>query len=197
MTLQLSERVISGEIIEIGREATVLGPGLLLSGCHLRLATSARALTIAPIRVERCTIEAIRPLTNARWGNAWIEASRFRGTFTGCDFGTWPEHYDPGGGIKDCDLGGATLDGCRFFGDDVASLQLPAWPCFVIEAPKATSARLAGLSWPAKLRHWVAGLEWAPDEARALVEYAPRILERFGGTETELREALIAAEIAV
>ena len=65
--MHLEGRVISGERLEItSKEAVVLGPDLVLSECHVRLATNANALTIASSRFERCTIEAKRKLLNVR-----------------------------------------------------------------------------------------------------------------------------------
>ena len=65
--MHLEWRVISGERLEItSKEAVVMGPDLVLSECHVRLATNANALTIASSRFERCTIEAKRKLLNVR-----------------------------------------------------------------------------------------------------------------------------------
>ncbi len=191
--MHLHEQVISGERIEItSKEAVVLGPDLVLSECHVRLATNASALTIASSRFERCTIEAKRKLANVRWGHAWIEGSSFQGTFVGCDFGRGPENFDPSGGIKACDLSAAVLDGCRFFGEHVDSLRFPEWPCIVMWKPKDLIARLRKGDLPGKLQHWAEALSWSPDETRVIVELAPTVAKRFGVSEDELKALLSA-----
>ncbi len=187
--------VISGEEINTRDEVVFLGPDLILSQCHICLTISSKALMIVSTRFEQCTIQAKRRLVNVQWCNAWIEKSTFRGMLAGCDFGTWPEGYcDLSGGIRDCNFEEAVLDGCRFFGNQVETLNWPAWPCFVIPSPKQTAVRLAKLDWPAKLGSWIGGLkEWAPDELKALVVWAPNIIRRFGGTEAELQKLLASA----
>lgn len=191
MTLHLNNRIISGETIDINKkEATILGSGLVLSGCVLRLRTDARAFTIAECRIEKCSIEAKAKIKNVRWCNAWIEQCTLRGIFTGCDFGTWAPAFDKKGGIKDCDLTEAILDGCRFLGDHTDTLKLPEWPCFAIKAPKQASEKLKMLKWPGNLHLWFSNLDWNPDEVKLLVLWAPSIIKQFGGTESELKKIL-------
>lgn len=191
MTLHLEGKTISGDTILIRKkQATVLGPGLLLTRCHIRLETDTRALTLAGVRFSDCVIEAKKELKNFRWCSAFLEKSRFLGTFVGCDFGGWPEHYGSDGGIEECDFSESILDGCRFFGGSVDSVKLPPWPCFAIESPKAAAERMKALEWPERLQFWAEGLDWAPEEAKILVEFAPKLIERFGGTEALLRKSL-------
>jgi hypothetical protein len=194
--MHLQDRNISGETIDISsKEAVVLGPNLVASRCHFRLATNSNALTITSCRLEHCTIEAKRKLSNVRWCSAWVEGSTFRGTFVGCDFGHWPQTYDPKGGIKACDLSSAVLDGCRFFGEHVGSLKLPQWPCIVMRNPKEVVGRLRTGELPGNLEHWVEALSWSPDETKAIVEFAPTVAKRFGASEDELKALLATVNV--
>jgi hypothetical protein len=194
--MHLQRRVISGERIEItSKEAVVLGPDLVVSECHVRLATNANALTIASSRFERCTIEAKRDLVNVRWCNAWIEGSTFQGSFVGCDFGRWPANFDPKGGISACDLSAAVLDGCRFFGEHADGLQFPEWPCITLRKPKEVVRRLRTGAHPGKLQHWVEALSWSPDETKVIVEFAPTVAKRFAVSEDDLRAVLAVVNV--
>lgn len=196
MTIFYQDCEIFGETITISkREATILGPNLLFSKCKIKLETNQNSLTIAACRFQDCVIEATNQIVNVRWCNAWIERCHFVGIFRGCDFGNWQPDYDKNGGIKDSDFKSAVLDGCRFFGDYIKTINLPSWPCFNIYTPKQAFQRLVQFEWPGKHSHWISGLDWDPEEARLLVVWAPGILKQFGGSEDELRHILFLAGI--
>jgi hypothetical protein len=195
--MHLHDRIIANQELDfVAKNPVVLGPRLAFSECVLRLATTERAFTIGACRFERCTIEARKPLENCPWNDAWLEATTFRGTFRCCSFGHDPLCYEAGGGMKDCDFRGATLDSCQFFGEQVGT-RWPVWPAIVVPAPAKSARRLTALKWPAKLGDWAAVLGDLPEEVAVLVEWAPSLIEELGGTEEKLRELLAKGGIDV
>ncbi len=183
----LHDAVIEKQTIELGgKDAHYLGHGLTLQGCRLILRVSASALTVAKTRLLDCDIEVKKALLNFRWLHAYLEGCRFTGTMRGCDFGHWPEYYDPEGGIAGCDFRGATLDGCRFIGCDPNTLRFPPWPCFTILHPNRRREQLAALKWPGKVGLAMSFDNEPPDTA-AVTFSATALAKDFGATEDEIR----------
>ncbi|HLM44137.1 MAG TPA: pentapeptide repeat-containing protein [Myxococcaceae bacterium] len=173
-----------------------LGPNLTLRHCTLVLKVSARCLFFDRVRFIDCTFEVKQELKNhQQWISASLEGCRFKGRFSGCDFGHWPEYgSEPEyqfGSLKDCDFSEARLDGCRFHGCDPATLRLPKWPCFTFLDPIARAPELRSVKWPGIFGDIIVDkLHTHPVSTRTLTYHAPAVAKRMETTEEELRAAI-------
>lgn len=184
-------RELHGERLELGSdEAYYLGPDLVLRDCTLVLRTTAKALTVTRTQLIGCTLEAKKKLTGFRWNRALLKGCRFTGTFADCDFGYWPEAMGPDGGIEDCDLTGATLDGCRFIGCDAATLRFPPWPCFTLLDPYRRAAELTQVQWPGEVGIIAQTFANYPATTAAVTFLATAVAKKFGTSEAQLRATL-------
>jgi hypothetical protein len=137
-----------------------------------------------------CVIEAGASLANFRWHRATFENCTFCGTYVGSDFGKRSDEPLPHGDIHACDFADARLVSCSFYGCDVSSLKLPAWPCFTILEPVRRREELVAAEWPGKFSFWADRYREASLEKVAATFYAPDLVQRWGGTEAELKMAL-------
>lgn len=147
--IQFSDQEITNErlVLDSATELYYLGHNLTLRDCTLVIRVPARALVIARTQFIGCTIEAKRELKNFQWQSAHLRGCRFKGRFSGNDFGEQP--YAPGqGSVEDCDFSEAHLDATRFLNCDARTLRFPAWPCFTILDPVRRSRELRTLPWP-------------------------------------------------
>jgi hypothetical protein len=194
------DREIENERLELTDKGSIyfLGRNLTLKNCTLVLKVSARRLFIDGVRFINCTFEVKQELKNHQdWVFAALERCRFKGRFSGCDFGRWPSY--PGAWeratIKDCDFTEARLDGCRFHGCDPATLRFPKWPCFTILDPIARSDELNRIRWPGRFRPvFVEGQYRDPPSTRAVTFFAPAEAKRSRCTEEELKAAIDMCE---
>jgi len=173
-----------------------LGRNLTLKNCTLVLKVAARNLFIRDVRFIGCTFEVKQELKNHQdWIRASLEGCRFKGRFSGCDFGHWPEYgSEPEyqfGSIKDCDFTEARLDGCRIMGSDPATLRFPKWPCFTILDPIGRAHELNSVQWPGDFRpSYVEGRYKDPPSTRAVTFYAPTLARRRETTEEAFRSVI-------
>lgn len=146
--VNLENTELSHERLEFGSGVVYfLGPNLTLRGCTLVLGMAARNLVIPQARFIACTFIVKRELKNFNWDTAHLQGCRFKGRFTGNDFGEWPS--SPGlGSIADCDFSEARIDASRFLACDIRTLRLPTWPCFTLLHPHQRAEQLAALPWP-------------------------------------------------
>lgn len=187
---QLQNQVIENRTIELaGKEHQYLGHNLTVIGCRLIVRVSASAFTIAKTRLLDCDIEVKKQLNNFPWFGAYLEGCRFTGKLRGNDFGYWPEQYPDDGGISACDFRGAELDGCRFFGCDVQTMQFPRWPCFTFLDPGRRKEELAAAPWPGRVGMAMV-FEHNPAAAAAISWSATTLAKKFGATEDEIRAVL-------
>jgi hypothetical protein len=108
---------------------------------------AARNLIIPQARFIDCIFIFKKELKNFRWDKAHLKGCRFKGRFTGNDFGEW--FSEPGrGSIENCDFTEAQLDETRFLACDARTLRLPPWPCFTIFDPVPRWRELSSLPWP-------------------------------------------------
>jgi hypothetical protein len=188
-------REMENERLELTDKGSLyyLSSNLVLRHCTLVLKVSARNLIINGARFIDCAFEVRQELTNHQaWIKASIEGCRFKGRFSGCDFGHWPEYgSEPAyelGSIKDCDFTEARLDGCRFMGCDPRTIQFPRWPCFTILEPIRRASELSRVQWPPLFGELVIDkLHNQPPSTAALALFAPAEARRFETTEEELR----------
>jgi hypothetical protein len=173
-----------------------LGPNLTLRNCTVVLKVPARRLHIHGVRFIDCAFEVKQELTNHQdWITASIEGCRFKGRFSGCDFGHWPEYgSEPAyelGSIKDCDFTEARLDACRFMGCDPSTLRFPRWPCFTILEPVRRAPELRRVQWPGSFGTVIVdSLHEDPSCTAALTYHAPSVARRRETTPEELRAVI-------
>lgn len=85
------------------------------------------------------------------------------------------------------------LDGCRFFGVEADSVNVPGWPCLTLRSPKSLVSGLRAKALPGRLSAWVEAVSWSPDETRLLVVLVPSLAMQVGVSEEVLRDVLITA----
>ncbi|WNG27746.1 hypothetical protein F0U62_29740 [Cystobacter fuscus] len=189
----LENKEIENERLELTNKNSLyfLGPNLSLRNCTVVLKVSARNLIIIGARFIDCTFEVKQELKNhQQWVKASLKRCRFKGRFSGCDFGHWPD-YGTGweyGAIEDCDFTEARLDGCRIMGADPATLRFPKWPCFTILDPIGRARELNSVQWPGGVRPIIVEGQYRdPPCTMAVTLYAPSLAKRRETTEDAFR----------
>ena len=171
----------------------ILGPNLTLKNCTLVLKVPARRLSLKQAQFLDCTFEVKQELKNDQgWVAASLRGCRFKGRFSGCDFGYWPDYsslpWYQHGSIKDCDFTEASLDGCRIMGSDPSTLRFPKWPCFTLLDPIGRARELNSVQWPGRFGSVVIeDLYDQPPSTRALTFFAPAEAKRYDTTPEALR----------
>jgi len=194
----IEDKELENERLELTDKDSLyfLGPNLTLRHCTVVLKVPARRLHILGVRFIDCTIEVKQELKNHQeWICASLEGCRFKGRFSGCDFGHWPEYLDEPayqlGSIKDCDFSEARLDGCRIMGSDPSTLRFPKWPCFTILDPIGRAHELNSVQWPGDFRpSYVEGRYKDPPSTRAVTFYTPALAMRRETTEEAFRSVI-------
>ncbi|HVG63557.1 MAG TPA: hypothetical protein VNA24_33635 [Hyalangium sp.] len=190
--IQFGDQEISNErlILDSATELYYLGHNLTLRHCTLVIKVPARALTIARTQFIDCTIEAKRELKNFRWQSAHLKGCRFKGRFSGNDFGEWS--YSPGtGSIADCDFSEAHLDWSRFVGCDVRTIRFPRWPCITILDPLRRWRELQGLPWPRDRGPILGEVLAAGPPATVAITLSATNLAKWCGTTPEAIKTLV------
>ncbi len=191
-------REIENERLELTDKSSLyfLGYGLILRNCTVIVKVSGRNLFLTGARFIDCTFEVKQELKNHQaWLAASLKGCRFKGRFSGCDFGHWPEYSSlPGyqhGSIENCDFTEARLDGCRIMGCDPSTIHFPKWPCFTILDPIRRSRELNGAQWPRRFGSVVIeDLHDQPPPTTALTLLAPAEAKRYDTTAEELRAVI-------
>ncbi|WNG23261.1 hypothetical protein F0U62_03840 [Cystobacter fuscus] len=192
------DREIENERLELTDKNAnyILGPNLMLKNCTLVLKVASRRLSIDRARFVECSFEVKQELKNYQdWIGASLKGCRFKGPFSGCDFGHWPEYsslpWCQLGALEDCDFTEARLAGCRFHGCDINTLRFPRWPCFTFLDPIGRARELRSVKWPGSFGEVVVdNLHTHPASTKALTYYAPSAAERFETTPEELRAVI-------
>jgi hypothetical protein len=112
--------------------------------------------------------------------------------FSGIDFGRSDNVERDGdfGNIEDCDFTEATLDGCRFFNVDAATLRLPPWPHVVLPDFGKRASEVAAFTWPGELGRYMRICADQPESVRASVIHVPSFAKLIACTEEQVRESL-------
>jgi hypothetical protein len=190
---------IQGERLELTDKKAnyILGPNLTLRRCALVTKVSGRNLTLHPTRFIDCTFEVKQQLSNyQQWIRASLKGCRFKGRFSGNDFGHWPEYGSQPeyqfGSIEDCDFSEALVDACRFIGCDPRTLRFPKWPCFTFLAPVRHASQLRSARWPGMFGDVIVDnlQKRHPESTGALTYHAPSVAKRLGTTADELKSAI-------
>jgi len=191
-------REMDNERLELTDKGSLyfLGENLTLRNCTLVIKVPRRNLFIDRVRFLDCTFEVKQQLTNyQQWIRASLQGCRFKGHFSGNDFGYWPGYGSQPeyqfGSIDVCDFSEARLDGCRFHGCDPRALRFPLWPCFTFVDPLRHAAVLRCGKWP----EWfndviVQELHTQPSSTVALTYHAPSVAKRLRTTAEELRSVI-------
>jgi len=173
-----------------------LRTGLTVRNCTVILKVPARRLHIDQARFIDCTFEVKQELINFQeWISASLKGCRFKGRFSGNDFGHWPEYGSQPeykfGALEDCDFSEARLDACRFHGCDLHTLRLPRWPCFTFLEPLRHARELQAAAWPGSFGDiTVERLQTNPSSTVALTFHAQSAARFYKTTEEELRAAI-------
>jgi hypothetical protein len=192
--IHYKDREIVGERVELPQGSLYwLGPNLTLRNCTLVIGVASRWLTLMSGQLLDCTIQAKGELKNKRWARMNFKGCRFKGRFTGNDFGFHEDDLDKWriGGIADCDFSEARLHTCRFYNCDMSTIRLPGWPCFTILDPVRRLEELARVEWPGRFgRIVIDDLRDQEESIVAITDHAPSYAERLGFTVEELRTVL-------
>jgi hypothetical protein len=142
-----------------------LSTNLTLRHCTVVLKVSARNLVIKQARFIDCTFEVKQELKNHQdWVFASLKGCRFKGRFSGCDFGNWPGY---------------------------SALRFPKWPCFTFLDPIRHAPELCGIKWPGLCGDILVGnLHEQPPTTVALTEHAPTVAKQLGTTPEALRAVI-------
>jgi hypothetical protein len=190
--IRFSDQEISNErlILDSATELYYLGHNLTLRNCTLVIKVPARALVIARTQFINCTIEVKRELKNFQWESAHLQGCRFKGRFSGNDFGERP--YARGeASIKDGDFTEAHLDATRFLACDASTLRFPPWPCFTIFDPVPRWRELSSLPWPGDIGPIaMKGCAEDPPSTVALTFSALGLAKRYGTTPEAIKAVL-------
>jgi hypothetical protein len=190
--IQFSDQEIANErlILDSATELYYLGHNLTLRHCTLVIKVPARALVISHTRLIGCTIEVKRELKNFRWESVFLEGCKFKGRFTGNDFGEWPSAQGRGG-IENCDFSQSHLHATRFLSCDAGALRFPPWPCFTIFDPARRWQELVALPWPGRIgRIVIAGFAEDPPTTVAVTDSATLLAKRYDTTPEAIKAVL-------
>jgi hypothetical protein len=195
------DREIHGEQIDLTCKTNQLiyfGPNLTLHQCTVVVRVPSSRLVVRQPRLIGCTLEFKQEQRNHRgWVSAALKGCRIEGRLTGCDFGPFPGYSTGGehGQLEDCDFSSARLDGCRFHGCDIRTMQLPRWPCFTLIDPIANAATLSQQNWPGRFGQVIIeDLAKEPPSTVAVTWYAPAVMKGLQATPEELRIVLERCE---
>jgi len=192
--IHYENREFVGERLELPKGALYwLGPNITLRRCTVVLGVASRGLTLMSGQLIDCTIEARSELKNTRWTTMNFKGCRFKGRFTGNEFGQRRGHEEGWelAGLEDCDFSEARLDACRFHGCDMKTVRLPRWPCFTLLDPRAHAAELGRLEWPGRFgRVIIDNLAGQPETSVAETHHAPTVAKLLDTTAEELRAVL-------
>ncbi|MFE8596590.1 pentapeptide repeat-containing protein [Archangium violaceum] len=190
------KREIIGERFELTKGPIYwLGPDLILRDCTVVISAAGRSLVPMSGQFINCTIQAKGLLKGVAWAPMKLKGCRFKGGFSGNDFGFRADLFDRerAGGVEDCDFSEARLNGCRFFNCDMTTIRLPRWPCFTIMDPRGHAAELCRREWPGQVGILFEGLAKNPEGTVAETWHAPTMAEKMDTTVEELRAALETA----
>ncbi|MFY0579523.1 hypothetical protein ACN28S_39410 [Cystobacter fuscus] len=193
--IHYENREVDGERLELTDNTAIywLGPNITLRRCSVVLGVPGRWLSLVSGQLIDCTIQAKRELVDSRWTTMGLKGCRFKGRFSGNEFGHRRGHLDNWqfGTVEDCDFSEARLDLCRFHGCDMSTVRLPKWPCFTILDPLKYAPELLSMPWPGDFTPVIleGPLKEQPSTV-ALTFYAPAEAKRSRATLEEFKAAV-------
>jgi hypothetical protein len=189
--VQFRDTILTGKDIEFNNsDMHFLGPNLVLVDCTLSIKSKRKGFGIIGFQMKGGQFEIVSHLTDIQFDQVQFENVKFKGRFSGIDFGWW-DSSEPGS-IKNCDFSEATLDACRFLNTDMSTIKLPHWPIFQIPDPLRLAAwvREHKHKWPPKL---AIALDVATDiepGCSASVDNAQMLADADGVSLAEMRAVL-------
>jgi hypothetical protein len=190
--VQYRDTVIEGKTIELNStDVHFLGPNLSFINCHFFIKAKSKNFIIRDVKITGGSFERIAGFTDMQFDRVQFENVKFKGRFSGIDFGWWDSSES--GSIKNCDFSEATLDACRFLRTDMSTIKLPNWPIFHIPDPLRLAAwvREHKHKWPPKL---AIALDVATDiepGCSASVDNAQMLADADGIALSEMHQLLI------
>jgi hypothetical protein len=194
--IHVKDREIVGERIELTKGPLYwLGPDLTLRDCTVIISAARRSVTLMSGQLINCTIQVKGEMKALRWAPMTLKGCRFKGRFTGNDFGFRVDLDERRklGGIEDCDFSEARLNGCRFFNCDMSTIRLPRWPCFTFLDARQHAAELGRREWPGSFGSVIKTVCDPPKGTVASAWHAPTVAEKMDTTVEQLRAALETA----
>lgn len=187
--VQYREKKIENETIDLNAEDVhFLGPKLEFINCNIAIKARAKNFIIRDVKITGGSFERVAGFTDMQFDRVQFEDVKFKGRFSGIDFGWWDNSET--GWIKNCDFTEATLDACRFLSTDMSTIKLPHWPIFHIPDPIRLASWVSERKWPSKL---AIALEVATDiepGCSASVDNAQMLADADGISLAEMRELL-------
>lgn len=143
----MRDKIINDSVIQLrGNLATVLGPKLELNNCVIESFVDGRGIIIVDLIMRDGVFDQRVKLSDFHFGKATFEAVKFKGRYSGCDFGDWDDVENPH--ISRCDFSAAVMHGCRFLNCDMGNVTTPKWPCFRLMQPAEARDFVMSTSWP-------------------------------------------------
>jgi len=197
MTYQLDEtseirgRDLIGETLVLSENECRGLIDCTFSSGTLKLAQSKRSPIILRSTVKDSDVIAVKRQREFRFFRARFVSCRFRGVFSGIDFGHVDdtEFEEDFGAVEGCDFTGSTLDGCRFFNVEVATLRFPRQEHAVILEPLQRAGDVAAIDWPGHLGKYMEICTNKPASLKATVLHIPSLARLLQCTEEEIKAA--------
>ena len=187
--VQFRDTILTGKDIEFNNsDMHFLGPNLVMVDCKLSIKSKRKGFGVVGFHMKGGQFEIVNYLADMQFDQAQFEDVKFKGRFSGIDFGWWDNSET--GWIKNCDFTEATLDACRFLSTDMSTIKLPRWPIFHIPDPIRLASWVSERKWPPKL---AIALEVATDiepGCSASVDNAQMLADADGIGLAEMRELL-------
>ena len=191
--MRIKETTLVDKTIALSnKEVNILGPDVVLRNCVIKSRAAAKNISLLNVVLIGCKFVAQSIIRNLNFCSATFQDCEFSGRFVGCSFGCWPEYFTIPviGSMEGGDFSGAELDSCRFVDCEPSGIVFPRWPCFTIVDPCLHADEIMGIDWPDDVRFLMEAFATSPSKTTAVSGYAPSIIKKYGGTETDIKKKL-------
>lgn len=188
----IRDQALSGETVVLSEDNCRALVKSTLTGGVLKFAQPKEAAGVVMSTLKDCLVDAVKPQRDSNFFLARFLNCRFRGVFSGIDFGrgSRTELHEDFGTVENCDFTDATLDGCRFVDVDVSTLKFPQRDHAVLLDPYRRSADVSAMQWPGVLGKYMEVCTNKPASFKASVMHVPSLARLVKCTEGEVRAAL-------
>lgn len=143
----MRDKIVNNSVIQLKEDlVTVLGPNLELNNCVIESFADGKGIVLAGVVMQGGVFDQRVKLSDFHFRRATFDSVKFKGEYSGCDFGDWDDTVNPH--ISRCDFSAAVMDGCRFLNCDMAGIVTPKWPCFRWMHPATARDLVMSKSWP-------------------------------------------------
>lgn len=143
----MRDKIINDSVIQLKEDlVTVLGPNLELNNCVVESFADEKGIVLADVVMHGGVFDQRVKLSDFHFRRVRFDAVKFKGEYSGCDFGDWDDVATPR--ISGCDFSATVMDGCRFLNCDMGSIVTPKWPCFRLMQPAGARDFVMSKSWP-------------------------------------------------